>query len=142
MSDDGFIRIFGEHRRRTNDGNRVRIRDDAFIGDLQARLSGLAARDNAARSSGWLIDFSPVRTDELTERSIFSAILTSASLGTREMAIQVGRDWVEVGDGAMESAVRSDAANIDAALESAFRRVVLRWPFGTVDPAKVKRADA
>ena len=143
MRDDtGFMRIFGEHRRRTNADDKVRIRDDAFIGDLKARLSGLAARDNAARNSGWLIDFSPVRTDAPTERSIFAAVLTSDKFGTREMAVQVGRDWVEIGDGAMESATRSDGAKLDAALASAFRRVVLGWPLGTVDPAKVRPADA
>ena len=56
------------------------------------------------------------------------------------MAFQVGRNWVEIGDGAMESAMRGSAQNIDMALENAFRRVVLRGPYGTVDPATVRLA--
>lgn len=137
-----FIRIFGDHQGRATYSGRLRIRDATFIADLKARVSGLAARDNNARNSGWLIDFSPTRTDDLTERSLFDATLTSATEGERRLAFRIGRDWVEVGDGAMESSMRSSGANVERALRSAFRRVVLRWPYGTMDPAKVRMADA
>lgn len=137
-----FIRIFGDHQKRATFAGRLQIRDGNFIADLKARLSGFAARDNSARNSGWLIDFSPTQTDDLTERSMFGATLTSASQGERRLGFRIGRDWVEIGDGAMESSNRSDSANLDGALQSAFRRVVLRWPYGTMDPAKIRMADA
>ncbi len=137
-----FIRIFGDHQGRATYSGRLHIRDANFIADLKARLSGLAARDNQVRDSGWLIDFSPTQTDDLTERSMFHATLTSAKEGERHFAFRIGRDWVEMGDGAMESSVRSSGSNVERALQSAFRRVVLRWPYGTMDPAKVRMADA
>ena len=142
MDDDAkFIRIFGRHQGRATYAGRLRIRDGNFIAELKARLSGLAARDNRARNSGWLIEFTPTQTDDLTERSAFHATLTSPRLGERTLAFQIGRDWVEI-DGAMESAARGERANLEAALESAFRRAVLRWPYGTMDPASVKRVSA
>ena len=137
-----FIRIFGEHQGRATYGGRLHIRDANFIADLKARVSGLAARDNRDRGGGWLIDFSPTQTDDLTERSMFHATLTSAIHGERRLAFRIGRDWVEMGDGAMESSTRSSGSNVERALQSAFRRVVLRWPYGTMDPAKVRMADA
>lgn len=121
-----FIRIFGEHQGRATTSGRLQIRDDMFMADLKARVSGLAARDNRERSSGWLIDYTPVRTDDLTERSLFEAVLVSATRGERRLPFRIGRDWVEVGDGAIESSMRNDAANIDKALEIAFRRAVMR----------------
>ncbi len=137
-----FIRIFGDHQGRATYSGRLRIRDANFIADLKARLSGLAARDNDARNSGWLIDFSPIQTDDLTERSLFHATLTSATAGERRLAFQIGRDWVEMGDGAMESSMRSSGSNVERALRNAFRRVVLRGPYGTAKPAEVGMADA
>ena len=123
-----FVRIFGDHRGRNTSSDRLRIRDAEIVADLRARLSGLAARDNRARNSGWLIDFSPTRVDVLTERSLFDATLVSASQGERRLAVRVGRDWVELGDGAMQSTVRGDPRNLARALESAFRRAVLGEP--------------
>lgn len=137
-----FIRIFGDHQGRATYSGRLHIRDAGFIEDLKARLSGLAAGDNRARGSGWLIDFSPTQTDDLTERSLFHATLTSATEGERRLAFQVGRDWVEMGDGAMESSIRTSASNIERALQSAFRRVVLRPRPGATEPATVRMADA
>ncbi|WP_237478896.1 hypothetical protein [Lichenibacterium dinghuense] len=137
-----FIRIFGEHQGRATYAGRLQIRDANFIADLKARLSGLAARDNRLRHSGWLIDFSPTQTDDLTERSLFHATLTSATLGERRLDVRVGRDWVEIGDVAMESSVRTSATNVERALENAFRRAVVMVPQGRVDPARVQRVDA
>jgi hypothetical protein len=137
-----FIRIFGDHQGRATYAGRLHIRDAGFIADLKARVSGLAAGDNRARDSGWLIDFSPTQTDDLTERSLFHATLTSASEGERHLAFRIGRDWVEMGDGAMESSVRNSASNVDRALQSAFRRVVLRPRPGATEPATVGMAHA
>ena len=137
-----FIGIFGDHQRRATFANRLRIRDGNFIADLKARVSDLAARDNRVRGSGWLMEFSPVQTDAQTERSLFHATLTSATQGERRLAFRVGREWVEIVGVAMESSVRTDRSNLDRALENAFRRAVLRWPPGTVDPAAVRMADA
>lgn len=141
-----FIRIFGEHQQRATSSGRLQIRDANFVADLKARLSGLAARDNRLRDSGWLIDFSPVQTDDLTERSLFHAILTSPTLGERRLDVRVGRDWVEMGDVAMESSVRTSVANVELALEKAFRRAVVTEPRdrleGRVDPARVRMVDA
>ena len=68
---------------------------------------------------------------------MFDATLTSERHGTRRIGFTIGRDWVEIGDGAMESSVRNNPRNLERALESAFRRVVLRWPYGTMDPTAV-----
>ena len=119
-----FWGVFGGRAARTNDGDRLVIRDGALIPDIKAMVSDLAARDNRARGSGWTIDFSPVRRDLLTERSMFDVTLASAALGLRRFEVRVARDWVEVGDGAMESSIR-DTRNLPRALEKAFRRVVL-----------------
>lgn len=137
-----FIRIFGHHQGRATYSGRLHIRDANFIADLKARVSGLAARDNRARDSGWLIDFSPTQTDDLTERSLFVATLISATEGERRLAFRIGRDWVELGEGAMESSVRTNDDNIDRALASAFRRVVLRGPLATMDHAEASMSGA
>ena len=131
--------IFGAHPRRSNAGGRLHIRDGDVIADLKARISDLAARDNGARDAGWLIDVSPTRIDDLTERSMFDATLTSERHGERRLAVTVARDWIEIGGGAMESAVRNDPRNLQAALENAFRRVVSHRPSPTMDPAEATR---
>ena len=125
-----FIRIFGEHQGRATYSGRLQIRDAAFIADIKARVSGLAALDNRERSSGWLLEISPVRTDDLTERSFFDAVLVSAIRGERRLPFRVGRDWVEMGEteGPVETSARNNSRNIDMALEAAFHRAVVREP--------------
>ena len=137
-----FIRIFGDHRQPATSWGSFHIRDANLIADLKARVSGLAARDNRARNSGWLIDFSPTRTDDLTERSLFDVTLTSATEGERRISFRVGREWVEMGDGVMESSVRNDSRNIDKALKIAFGRVVPHRPSVRVDRVPVGSAGA
>lgn len=144
MDDDTrFLRIFGGGRERPAYQGRLHFRDFNIIADLKARVSGLAARDNRARNSGWLIDVSPTRTDALTECSLFEVTLTSATEGERRLPFRVGRDWVEIGGGAMESSVRDDGRNLGQALDNAFRRVVLPRSAGTVAvPPVMNRVDA
>lgn len=142
MDDDRFIRIFGERRRRETFANRLHFRDAAIIAELKARLSGLAARDNRARDSGWTVDFSPVRTDEPTECSLFEAAIISPKEGERRFAVRVAREWVEIGDGLRESSVRGNGRNLAQALDNAFHHTIPRWPAGRVDPATIKRVDA
>ena len=135
MDDAKFIRIFGDHRPRAASPDRLRFRDARFVADLKARFSGLAALDNRTRGSGWLVDFSPSRTDDLTERTMFDATLTSAVHGTRRMSFAIASDWVQLGDGAMQSAVRHDSRDLDRALDRAYRGVVLGGPRdAVVDP--------
>ena len=139
MDDTRFIRIFGGGRQRPAYTGQLHFRDANLVADLKARLSGLAARDNRDRNSGWLIDASPTRTDAITECSLFDVTLVSATEGERRFAFRIGRDWVEIGDGAMESSVRDDGRNLGQALENAFRRLVLPR---SADPALVRRVDA
>ena len=138
MDDNSFLRIFGGGRQRPAYAGRLHFRDANLIADLKARVSGLAARDNRARNSGWLIEASPTRTDALTECSLFDVTLTSATEGERRLPFRLGRDWVEIGGGAMESSVRDDGRNLDQALDNAFRRVVLPRSAGAVAPAPVE----
>lgn len=127
--------IFGEHPGRSATGGRLTIRDSAFIADLKARLSGLAAADNRARAGGWSLAFSPTRTDGLTERSLFEAVLSSARYGERRLGFAVASDWVAIGGGAMESSVRGDPRNLQMALEKVFRRAVVGSPDDAADGA-------
>ena len=66
MDDNSFLLIFGGGRQQPAYAGRLHFRDANLIADLKARVSGLAARDNRARNSGWLIEASPTRTDALT----------------------------------------------------------------------------
>lgn len=127
--------IFGEHPGRSATHGRLTIRDSAFIADLKARLSGVAAADNRARDGGWSLAFSPTRIDGLTERSLFEAVLSSARHGERRLGFAVASDWVEIGGGAMESSVRGDPRNLQMALEKAFGRAVVGAPDGAADRA-------
>lgn len=135
-----FIRIFGEHQGRATYSGRLQIRDADFIADLKSRVSALAARDNRERSSGWLLDTTPVRTDDLTERTFFEAVLISAIRGERRLAFRVGRDWVEMGEGAVETSMRGNSRNIDMALEAAFHRAVVRERAEAATPAALEAA--
>ncbi len=126
--------IFGDHRMRSAAEDGIRIRDRGFIADLQARLSGLAAEDNARREAGWSIAFSPIRVDALTERSLFDATFASDRYGEHRLALAVARDWVGIGGDAMESSVRGTIRNLEGALVNAFRRAVLGGSLVTEGP--------
>lgn len=120
-----FRAIFDARPGRDNADTRLRIRDANLIADIKAQLAGLAAEDDRARDAGWRIAFSPVRTDRLTERSLFEVTLASERLGTRRMSLRVADSFVQMGDGAMQSSVR-DGRNLPDALAIAFRRIALR----------------
>ena len=117
MDDDAaFRQIFASRPGRSNATDRLRIRDGNLVAELKALIRALAAAD------GWTPDFSPMRHDLVTERSMFDVALRSAGRGERRLGLRLAQSWVEMGGAAMESSIR-DERNLHEAVEIAFRRI-------------------
>ena len=145
MDDDtAFRHIFAARPSRASDADRLRIRDGNLIAELKALIRALAAAD-ARTGGGWTVDFSAVRHDLITERSMFEVALSSAERGDRRLNLRVAQSYVEMGGAAMESSIR-DERNLHDAVEIAFRRIIgapaSPAPDGAVRPATSELAGA